>query len=155
MNGPELRDIHLPDPVSWWPPGPGWWLLLVLLALLLAGAVLLRHWRRSARRRALIELRRLRDEVRAGLDQREAVDRMAVLLRRTLISYRGRDGYAGSCGNRWIAQMRELAPLDQQLLDWLGRERYRARRQCDLASLLDAGETWLKSLPREGRRVTA
>lgn len=27
----ELADIHLPDPVSWWPPGPGWWLLLVVV----------------------------------------------------------------------------------------------------------------------------
>ena len=22
-----LRGYHLPEAVSWWPPGPGWWLL--------------------------------------------------------------------------------------------------------------------------------
>ena len=30
-----LADIHLPDPLSWWPPAPGWWILLFLTFLLL------------------------------------------------------------------------------------------------------------------------
>lgn len=27
----QLRDIHLPDPISWWPPAPGWWILAVIV----------------------------------------------------------------------------------------------------------------------------
>ncbi|MBT3527943.1 MAG: DUF4381 domain-containing protein, partial [Porticoccaceae bacterium] len=26
----ELRGIHLPDPISWWPLAPGWWVLIVI-----------------------------------------------------------------------------------------------------------------------------
>jgi len=38
VNNPileQLRDIHLPQAVHWWPPAPGWWILaLVSLALI-------------------------------------------------------------------------------------------------------------------------
>ncbi|HEX6832517.1 MAG TPA: DUF4381 family protein, partial [Rudaea sp.] len=34
--GPELRDIHVPAPPSWWPPAPGWWLLAAIIIALLA-----------------------------------------------------------------------------------------------------------------------
>jgi len=35
----QLHDIRLPDPVSAWPPGPGWWLLALLCLLLISGLV--------------------------------------------------------------------------------------------------------------------
>ena len=76
-------------------------------------------------------------------------------LRRALISHRGRDGYAATSGQRWLAQMRDLGPLDEATLGWLGDARYRPRQECDVARLLEASEAWLKSLPREGRRVSA
>ncbi len=31
----QLRDIHTPDPISWWPLAPGWWVLLVLALTLI------------------------------------------------------------------------------------------------------------------------
>lgn len=55
-QAPELRDIHLPAPPSWWPPAPGWWLLALLVVGL--GAYLLlysqRKWRRARRQRQVM-----------------------------------------------------------------------------------------------------
>lgn len=55
----QLRDIHLPDPVGWWPPAPGWWLLgLTILGLLVWALhrLQVRYRRDSFRRQALREL---------------------------------------------------------------------------------------------------
>ena len=37
MNNPaleQLRDIHLPQAVHWWPPAPGWWIVAALILAL-------------------------------------------------------------------------------------------------------------------------
>lgn len=37
MNNPaleQLRDIHLPQAVHWWPPAPGWWLVAAMVLAL-------------------------------------------------------------------------------------------------------------------------
>ncbi|WP_144393396.1 DUF4381 domain-containing protein [Pleionea sediminis] len=31
----QLKDIHTPDPISWWPLAPGWWILAVLIIITL------------------------------------------------------------------------------------------------------------------------
>jgi hypothetical protein len=49
----QLRDIHLPAPVAWWPPAPGWWLLAGATLLLIGtvGYFLLRRYKRRRYRR--------------------------------------------------------------------------------------------------------
>lgn len=50
-----IRDIHLPDAPSMWPPAIGWWLLAGLLLVLLAiGLHLLWHWRQQRARQTQI-----------------------------------------------------------------------------------------------------
>lgn len=45
-----LRDIHLPDPIGWWPLAPGWWWVIglsLLTAAVVATFILVRRYRRS------------------------------------------------------------------------------------------------------------
>jgi len=64
-----LRDIHLPDPVSMWPPALGWWLVAaVAVAACVALFLWLRARRRSPRVAALAELDRLANAWREQRD---------------------------------------------------------------------------------------
>ncbi len=158
MNGPELRDIHLPDGVAWWPPAPAWWWLVLLIAVF-AGAAwwwYRRQQQQPARRRALHELDRIRtrlDGLDGGLPERGrlALREVSALLRRILISYRGREAYAASSGSEWITQLRELAAdgFSAEQFELLGHARYRPECSCDSDALLSACEAWIRALPRE------
>jgi hypothetical protein len=113
-----LRDIHGLDPVSWWPPAPGWWLLVALLVGL--GALLWwlrRHWPRQwwwgsnwrvAARGELFLLRRrlYRD------DPKLVAQSLSELLRRIAIARCGRKSCAGLSGPEWLAWLEGHDPRD-------------------------------------------
>ncbi len=158
MSDLELKDIHLPDASLWWPLAPGWWIsfaLLVGLAILLPW--LLRRRRDQAPRRlSLIALQGIERAFAAHGDSAMALRELSRLLRRTLISYRGRAGFADSSGDAWTGQLRELASrdaFDDDQLRLLAHERYRRDCECDIDRLLESSRCWLQALPR--RRTDA
>jgi len=52
----QLKDIHLPEAIGFWPPALGWWLLAVLLIVLLAaGFLFYKHWQKGAYRRKAVQ----------------------------------------------------------------------------------------------------
>lgn len=103
----QLKDIHTPDPVGWWPPAPLWWLLA--LALLLALVWLLvrlmqKRRRRAYRRRALALWHELPQA--AGSAQCQAVN---ALLKRTALQAFG-EHCAHLHGDAWLAFLDDTLP---------------------------------------------
>jgi hypothetical protein len=81
----QLRDIHLPEPISWWPPAPGWWFLAVASGVLLAWALKYLHSRYRAnhyRRQALVRLQQLRLQ-EPDREPQEQIRALFVLLKQT------------------------------------------------------------------------
>ena len=80
QNLPELRDIHLPEGVSAFPPAYGWWVILggILLLLLLTELFLIVR-RKSKKRYALYLLAHVRQEnAAAALQMSEILRRICV-----------------------------------------------------------------------------
>ncbi len=109
-----LRDLHLPEPVGWWPLAPGWWFLIGVLAVLLAYAVYrsYQRYRHNAPRRfALRQLARFESEY---LEHRNPVTlgkQLSELLRRGMLAYADRDEVAGLTGDAWLAWLDRGMPL--------------------------------------------
>jgi len=78
----QLRDIHLPEAISWWPPAPGWWILALAgstLTVWLLRWLYRRYKAKHYRRQALAQLR----ELQAGSDSQEQLRALFVLLKQT------------------------------------------------------------------------
>ncbi len=102
----NLRDWHLPDPVSWWPPAPGWWLVAgVLLATLLLTAHVWRRWhqQRTSTRIALRQLDALQTALTADGDVRRFAAGVAQLLRRLALVRFPSAQIAGLTGQAWLS----------------------------------------------------
>ena len=101
-----LRDLHLPEAVSWWPPAPGWWFVIALAVtglVYLARIYLRIRAQGAARRHALRELDRLTAEFEQHGNAVEFSKRMSELLRRTMLAYAPRSEVAGLTGDEWLA----------------------------------------------------
>jgi len=148
----QLRDIHLPAPVSWWPPAPGWWALLALV-LIVAGLVVW-FYRRRRRNRwraiALNELARLRTTQPEGL-----LSDLSVLLRRVAISRFPRREVAALTGEDWLAFLDRTLGDETAFRSAAGRALLSGPYgndgpEVDVGSLLDLCERWIKRLPARG-----
>lgn len=85
----QLRDIHLPTAVSWWPPAPGWWIVLLLITVAIATAAYMgwRRWQAQAYRRAArAELQAAVSAWRETADDQELLLQVNRLLKRTALA---------------------------------------------------------------------
>ncbi len=101
----SLKDIVVPQPVSWMPHTWGWLALglILLAAILLWGMVLYRRWRRNAYRREALQIL---DEIEGDLRSQQTRDvasaRLGELLKRTALAAWPRNTIAAVSGNEWV-----------------------------------------------------
>jgi len=142
-----LRDIHLPEPVSWWPPAPGWWLTTALIIVVFAGAFwLLRQWqRRRWRREALEELARLQQSATSY----QQLQQLSALLRRVAMTCFPRQQVASLTGPAWLDFLDSNGGSFKDYAEILLEAPYRADNMTEINGLIRQAEEWIKRVPAE------
>lgn len=145
-----LRPLHLPDPVSWWPPAPLWWVmaLLSIVIITLLGRAIWRRLRRNAYRRAAAsEIAAALSEVLASGDRAAFLARASGTLRRAALCRYPRHTVAPLHGREWLAfldQSGRMNGFSEGAGDALGRAVYAPTPDCDPERIATLCREWLR-----------
>ncbi len=147
----DLRDVHLPDPISWWPPAFGWWMILVLI--IIAVSVLLwakAYYRRTRPRRfALAQLKSVKQQYAQDLDDQWAIREVSHLLRRYALSVFSRSDVAGLSGKAWLKFLDDTGRTNQ-FSEGPGQSLqsgpYQAQVSTSASELLPLVEQWIQQV---------
>ncbi len=150
INAPlaQLKDIHLPPPVSWWPPAPGWWLIgICLLGIIFGGGYLLwKLFRRGQyRREALATLRQLQ-HTHQGQEQILLAE-VSRLLRQVAICQYGRQEVAALNSTNWLEFLDRTGKTDQFSQGAgkvLGAMLYQPTAAIETEPLCQVAKAWIK-----------
>jgi len=152
-----LRDIHLPEAISWWPPAPGWWITGLLAVVII---ILTVHWlRRRAKqlapfKSAQLELQQIKFHYESGQDAQLLSQKLSILLRRVSMTIASREESAGLTGNDWLSFLDRL--VNQTIFNTeVGRQLitapYQPAHTIDGQALVELTEQWLthaNNIPR-------
>jgi hypothetical protein len=145
----QLRDIHLPGAIGWWPLAPGWYVLATLSMVALITIIFFIHRYHSnsrARRQALRLLTVFQQQYQRDANGSLAAARVSELLKRVSLAYFPRASVASLQGESWLGFLNSTATgLDfngvrTELLDMP----YQSTRDCDLHQLFIIARAWIK-----------
>lgn len=144
----DLRDIHLPTPISAWPPGPGYYALMALSVMLLLLFLKHQHHRRSTapKREALLELTRLETAYQDHMKTQIVAAEITHLLKRVALVYHPRLDVASLHGESWLIFLNQTSknldfdPVRTSLIE----TPFNPQTQADLTPLFAVVRLWIK-----------
>ncbi|MBC8259730.1 MAG: DUF4381 domain-containing protein [SAR324 cluster bacterium] len=145
----NLRDIHLPEAVSSWPPAPGWWILAVLLGLLLLFCGFwLRHWyeRRKPRNEAIRLLKELQTEHQDNPQALTTLRNLSQLIRRTALTFCPQEKVASLHGSAWLEFLDKTSDskeFSQGVGQVLAQEIFRKNTDNEMTALFPLVQKWI------------
>lgn len=154
QNTDSLRDIHLPDAISWWPPAIGWW---ILLALVIAGFIFIpKLYRRITytplKMVANNTFKNIIAEYKENNDESNFVIQTSQFLRQTAMSYCGRNNVAQVTGDKWVQTLNNITEenhFNEKIKQTLVNAPYQKDINIDAEQLINTIQNWLDKLPKK------
>ena len=100
----ELRDIHLPEPISWWPIAPGWWMVIASLIFITLVLLFIKriYVNKQLNRDIKSELDIIKQQFQSSPNKSQLAKSLSILLRRACMTYYPKTSIAGLTGNDWL-----------------------------------------------------
>lgn len=144
-----LRDIHLPDAITWWPPAIGWWLLLAVIIVAAFGCWLL--YKKLTKKTAVKTATALLMSIKQAenTDELETLKQLSACVRRVSISVNSRSEVASLTGKEWLNyldQSVEGTPFSTGVGQYFSDALYRKKApgELEVGALIELCEHWLK-----------
>ena len=147
----NLKDIHLPPPVSFWPPAPGWWILaLLLISSLFIGGVWFyrKHKKRKPKTEALRILKDLQILYQNSQDEVASLRNLSILLRRMALTFYDNYEVASLQGSSWLEFLDKRGntkDFSQGAGKVLGNELFQQKINPDMNALFPLVKKWISS----------
>lgn len=145
----QLKDIHLPEAISWWPPAPGWWVIMLSLAVL-SGWLVWRSWvwwqALKPKRQALEILDQIEKKAKKNVPAHEICAQVSQLLRRVALTYYPAESVAGLKDDAWIEFLNQHSrkinfnAVREHLLLYP----YSKQTRASLTPLFERSRSWIK-----------
>ena len=146
----QLRDIHLPETISWWPPAIGWWLLVITIISAIAViiyCIIRRKKQQRYRKEAIALLDECYREWSVSKDNSHCFSKINGLLKRTAIT-----AFPGSEANKlhgrqWLEFLNEKCPtdpFDKVMMDHFSRYQYQREMSLDIKQFYHCSHQWIQ-----------
>ena len=153
----ELRDIHLPEPISWWPLAPGWWFIVGTILLLTAAFFLFRYYQKkqALKKQVLAEFETICTQYEQDKNTIVLLQSLSTLLRRACISFYPRSEAASLTGKSWLDFLDDTGSekvFDTEKGRLIATAPYlseNTKLDIDSEELMQLCENWLRAQPNK------
>ena len=153
----QLKDIHLPSEINWWPLAIGWWLAacLVLVLLVLLVVLFKKHRKKKQHlQRGLAPFDQLANN--ESLSSQDWLNELSILLRRIAINVHGRNDAAGLVGGDWLSYLDRSGSTNefsQGVGKVLAEQPYQTDVDYDRESITKLARVWVKEQYKRGHHA--
>jgi len=151
----NLKDIHMPPSISYWPPALGWWIIagLLLIIIIFSIYLFLKFLKKiKPKNEALKILKEIQNEYNRNLNGADTLKKLTKLIRRTALTFFPRKEVASLYGYKWLKFLDKSGKTNQFTSGVgavFGNEIYEKKSKINSKSLFELVKKWINEISKK------